>query len=65
MAYGMRRSGWGSEALLRVRTFARLDRAILFGCCEKDAPVKPGQGEKKSVRPRKLDPGLRRDDVNG
>jgi hypothetical protein len=30
-------------------TFARLDRAIFFGGHEKDAPVKPGQGEKEGV----------------
>lgn len=45
MAYGMRRSGWGSKALLRVINLARLDRAILFWGVEKDAPVKTGLGE--------------------
>ena len=45
MAYGMRQSGWESKTLLRVITFARLDRAMLFWGMEKDAPVKPGPGE--------------------
>jgi hypothetical protein len=39
-----------APALRSLFTFARLDRAILFQAVEKDAPVKPGQGESEALR---------------